>query len=141
MVRLIFILGLIVNLVGCVNTSLSADVDPSADLSTLNSFFVIRQPKDERGIERLIAEELEKLGRGVGYGEELQARNTVDAVITYQDRWMWDITMYMIELRIQVREPATDYIIASGEVYRSSLARKSPEEMVQSVIREIFGEK
>ena len=31
---------------GCVNTSLTSDVDPSADLSNLQSFYVVRLPAD-----------------------------------------------------------------------------------------------
>ena len=53
---------------------------------------------------------------------------------------MWDITMYMLELNIEIRHPRTDYVLATGRSFRTSLARKSPEEMVEEVIGEIFGE-
>jgi hypothetical protein len=51
---------------------------------------------------------------------------------------MWDITMYMLELNVEIRDPRTDYILATGKSSRTSLARKSPEEMVEEVIGEIF---
>ena len=123
---------------GCVNTSLSADSDPTTDLDSLRKLYVVRQVQDERGIERLIADELQDLGFQAEYGEEQAAPKSVDALITYQDRWMWDITIYMLELKIQVRDPGTQYIMASGETYRSSLARKAPEIMVQEVIAELY---
>lgn len=61
-----------------------------------------------------------------------------DAVITYVDKWMWDITMYMIELTIQVRDPKTDFTLAVGNSYHTSLTRKSPTEMVDEVMANIF---
>jgi len=61
-----------------------------------------------------------------------------DAVITYVDKWMWDITMYMIELTIQVRDPKTDFTLAVGNSYHTSLTRKNPTEMVGEVMANIF---
>ena len=54
---------------------------------------------------------------------------------TYKDKWMWDITMYMIELTITFREPGTDYPLAEGNSYHTSLTRKSPEEMVDDKMK------
>jgi hypothetical protein len=62
----------------------------------------------------------------------------VDAVVTYQDRWMWDITMYMIKLDIQVHDGKSGAILANGEAMRPSLQRKSPEGMVEEVVGVIF---
>jgi hypothetical protein len=39
-------------------------------------------------------------------GPELpQASYKVDSVVTYVDKWMWDITLYLIELTVTLREP------------------------------------
>ena len=46
--------------------------------------------------------------------------------------------MYMIELNVQIREPASGMIIASGRSYRPSLQRKPPAHMAQEVIESIF---
>jgi hypothetical protein len=51
---------------------------------------------------------------------------------------MWDITMYMIALSISIRDPNNDVQLASGHSTRSSLVRKSPEEMVKEVLTKIF---
>jgi len=69
---------------------------------------------------------------------ERQPAERVDAVVTYQDRWMWDITMYMLKLDVQVHDGNSGAVIASAQAVRPSLQRKSPEGMVQEVLGEIF---
>ena len=61
-----------------------------------------------------------------------------DAVVTYVDRWMWDMTMYMLELTVVVREPKSDFPLATGNSFHTSLTRKSPKEMVDEVIDNIL---
>ena len=124
---------------GCVNTSLTSDVDPSADLTNLQSFYVVRLPADERGIEKIIESELNAMGKHAISGSDPEPPSPVDAVVTYEDKWMWDITMYMLELEIDLRDPDTNYEFATGRSYRTSLARKKPEEMVREVLANIFG--
>jgi ethanolamine ammonia-lyase small subunit len=108
------------------------------NLDTIKIIYVRKQDADNKGIEKLIAEYLNKIGKTAKFGSEEQTDQSADAILTYQDRWMWDITMYMLELRIQIRDPASEYAFASGQSYRTSLARKDPEEMVREVIDEIF---
>ena len=59
-------------------------------------------------------------------------------MLTYVDRWMWDITMYMLELTVHVRNPETNASLAVGNSYHTSLSRKSPVEMVEEVLNNIF---
>jgi hypothetical protein len=122
---------------GCVS-SLEAERMPGVNLSTLKSFYVRKLPADGRGIERLIANELTARGKRASYGPEQRPAYPVDAIVTYQDNWMWDITMYMIALSISIRDPNNDVQLASGHSTRSSLVRKSPEEMVKEVLTKIF---
>jgi len=111
---------------------------PGTDLHQLKSFYVARLPADERGIEKLISSRLNTLGYQCTSGDEATPASPVDAVVTYQDRWMWDITMYMIKLDIQIRDGHSGAILANGEVVRPSLQRKSPEGMVEETLGVIF---
>ena len=137
--RILLVGFALVTLAGCVNTELVADIDPSADLTGLETFYVAKFDPDERGIEAIIAAELNRMGKTATSGLSPTPPSPVDAVVTYQDKWMWDITMYMIELSIDLRDPETNYKFATGRSYRTSLARKSPEEMAAEVLGEIFG--
>ncbi len=111
---------------------------PDAGLSHLKTFYVARLPADTRGIQKLIAARLRQLGYQSTWGDSQKPPSPVDAIVTYQDRWMWDITMYMIRLDVQVRDGRTGAILAYGEVMRPSLQRKSPQGMVEQTLGEIF---
>jgi len=89
-------------------------------------------------VDKLIADKLRTKGYAVTVGE--QPAGPVDAMVTYVDKWMWDITMYMLELTITVREPKTDYPLATGNSYHTSLTRFSPPEMVNEVVENIIKE-
>ena len=122
---------------GCV-TQLKSDIAPGTNLAALKKIHVIHQPADGRGIDGLIAERLNLMGRQATHGEKSVMPADTQAIITYQDKWMWDITMYMIELNVQVRNPQSDVAMASGHSLRTSLARKSPPDMVEEVLTELF---
>ena len=111
---------------------------PDANLTKIKTFYVARLPADERGIEKLIAARLTKMGYQSSSGDAPKPAEPVDAIVTYQDRWMWDITMYMIKLDIQIHDGSSGAVLAKGEVMRPSLQRKSPEGMVEETLGVIF---
>mgnify|MGYP006081095009 CR=1 FL=1 len=122
---------------GCA-TRLDSSISPGANLAKIESVFVKKLPADGRGIERLIAIELNSMGYKAVHGTVMPTDQVFDAIVEYQDKWMWDMTMYMLELRMQIIEPTNRFTIATGESYRTSLARKTPENMVKEVLGEIF---
>ena len=61
-----------------------------------------------------------------------------DMVVFYEDRWMWDMTNYLIMLKVQFRDASSNLLIARGQSVRSSLVRKSVEGMVQETLVAIF---
>jgi len=132
----IAVLLLVVVMAGCATNK--ASHAPDADLHKLKTFYVARLPADENGVEKLIAKRLNVLGYQCTSGDAQTPATPVDAVVTYQDRWMWDITMYMLELTINFRDPKSDFPIATGNSFHTSLTRKSPEEMVDEVLSNIL---
>ena len=88
---------------------------------------------------KVISDRLNAMGYQSTYGASTPKET--DSIVTYQDRWMWDITMYMIRLTIQIRDGKSRAILASAESYRPSLERKSPEGMAEEVLTEIFNPK
>jgi hypothetical protein len=123
---------------GCAVNRMSANVDPSAKLDTMKTMHVQKLAADGRNIDGLIADKLRTRGFTVTTGAP--PASGVDAVVTYVDKWMWDITMYMLELTVTVRDPKTDYPLATGNSYHTSLTRKSPTEMVDEVVNNILKE-
>jgi predicted secreted acid phosphatase len=135
--RLAAVLGLVALLTtGCAVNRATSSVDPSANLSALKTMYVKKIPNDDE-TNALIADKLRSKGITVTTGTETPPGN-VDAVVTYIDRWMWDITMYMLELTITIRDPKTDFPMATGNSYHTSLTRLSPKEMVNEVVENIY---
>jgi hypothetical protein len=121
---------------GCSVNRATATLDPTADLDSIETIYVTKFAPDGRGINLLIADKLKTMGYSVETG--IAAPEDVDVVVTYKDKWMWDITMYMLELTVTLRDPKTNFPLASGNSFHTSLSRKSPEEMVDEVINNIF---
>jgi len=137
--KVVFFLVMVLLATGCVNRA-TATWDPSAGPADIKSFYVIKLGPDERGINKLIADKLVTMGYQATTGLGVNIAPDVDVVVEYKDKWMWDITMYMIELTITFLEPKTDIPLASGNSFHASLTRKSPQEMVDEVLTNIFKE-
>ena len=126
-------------LTGCAVNKSSATVDPSANLAAIKRVHVVHQPEDGRNVNQVIVDQLTKMGYSATTGDaKPKDAKDVDAVVTYLDKWMWDLTMYMIELTIVIRDPANDFPLATGNSLHTSLTRKSPKEMVEEVTANIF---
>jgi len=111
---------------------------PGTKLSAADVYYVEKFEPDNRGLEAVISEQLVGLGHTSSSGPAGQAPAEATVLVSYQDRWMWDITMYMIQLDIQMKDPANGRVVATGQSYRTSLARKSPAEMAREVLVQIF---
>lgn len=137
LLRLITVLAMVATLsTGCAVNRATANVDPAADLSALKTMYVKKLPADD-ATYNLIADKLRSKGITVTTGTEAPPAG-VDAVVTYIDKWMWDITMYMLELTVVIREPKNDFPLATGNSFHTSLTRLSPPEMVSEVVDNIY---
>ena len=113
----------------------SAQVLQSIKLDKEKIFYVEKLPADGRNIDQLIVAELKKRGYKATYGGKLDTpEKNIGVIVTYFDKWIWDITMYMLELDVQFRSPKDRFSLVKGNSYHTSLTRKSPEEMVAEVI-------
>lgn len=122
---------------GCANTT-SAMVTPGVKVNDINSFFVLESDEDKRGVKDEIVKQLADRGYDVSAGTSDMVPEHVEAVVDFDARWIWDVTMYLIELSITFSDPKTDYTLASGYSYHASLARKSKKQMVDEVLTNMF---
>jgi hypothetical protein len=132
-VYIILLFVLLAFLHGCAINRATATVDQTTDLSTLKVFYVQKYSEDTRDTNIIIQDKLVEMGFQVS-----ETETDVDAIVTYVDKWFWDITMYMLELTITLRDPKTDFPLATGNSYHTSMTRKSPEGMVDEVLTNIF---
>ena len=129
----ILLFALLAFLHGCAINRATASIDQTTDLSTLKVFYVKKYSEDTRDTNIIIRDKLVEMGFQVS-----ETETDVDAIVTYVDKWFWDITMYMLELTITLRDPNTDFPLATGNSYHTSMTRKSPEGMVDEVLTNIF---
>lgn len=125
---------------GCMNRA-TATFDPDRDIVRADTFYIEKFPPDTHALNQLIVDDL--AARGYTATTGLEGDNPpedADIIVTYRDKWQWDITMYMIELTISFRDPGTGAAFASGNSYHTSLTRKSPEAMINEVLTNIFNE-
>jgi len=138
LLKLAVLLGFVASLTtGCAVNRATSSVDPSTNLSALKTMYVKKFPDDNADTNVLIADKLRSKGVTVTTGTEAPPSN-VDAVVTYVDKWMWDITMYMLQLTVTIRDPKTDFPMATANSYHTSLTRLSPKEMANEVVDNIY---
>lgn len=137
---LALLLGAMALTSGCAVNRATASLMPGADLSTVKSVYVVKGAKDDRGVGELIQADLTKRGYKTDIGPEQAKPYKSDAVVTYIDKWMWDITMYLLELTVTVRDK-NEFPLATGNSLHTSLTRKSPPEMVEEVMTNIHNAK
>ena len=130
---------LIVGLSGCVNTVqgsplLSSQVDSSVP------WYVVRHAKDGRDLAAEIATTLRKHGLTVSSGSVEGQPDDVHRVVHYQDNWYWDIRMYLLKLRVEVRDAESGSILGWGESHQSSLAAmgKSHQDVIDRAIQALL---
>ncbi|MET0963153.1 MAG: hypothetical protein ABWY05_10100 [Noviherbaspirillum sp.] len=123
---------------GCAVNRATATLTPGADLGKVRTIYIEKEKGDDRAIDLILKKNLEKRGYTVMTGDAPRPDKPVDAALSYVDRWMWDITMYMLELTVTLRDPANSFPMAVGNSFHTSLTRKSPEEMVDEVLGNIF---
>jgi hypothetical protein len=121
---------------GCAVNRATATVDPSAQLKNIKRVHVVQLADDGYNVNQLITDRLNQMGLNATTSKEKP--KDVDAIVTYWDKWMWDMTMYLLELTIVVRDPANDFALATGNSLHTSLTRKSAKEMVDEVLGNIF---
>jgi len=126
---------------GCAIVDLRSSQIPGSDLSSINRLYVVHFEPDRRNLQDVIRDELIEMGFQADSGSESRIPNDIDAIVTYEDRWFWDLANYMIQLNIEIRNPKTNYPIAIGESIRTSMARKNPDEMAREVLESIFKSK
>ena len=110
-----------------------------ADLGKIHFVRIEPLANDQHGMASLIAADLKARGFEVEVGDGAAKGRKPDAILCFQDRWMWDLSMYLLSLDVQLRNARTRVILAQGQSYQPSLERKPPEAVVHRLLDEVFG--
>ena len=124
--------------ISCGCASVKVDKSPRVDLSTYRSFYVVEQPDSE--LHMPIVDELQARGCSATSGPRSTMRSA-DVMVTFNYKWQWDMTMYLLEYEIQFRRPDDEAVLASGKSYRPSLQRKEPKFMAHEILEAMYATK
>jgi hypothetical protein len=121
---------------GCGFSQQTHFVRPDRRIGGYENVFVLIHPGDSWKIGQMIGDRLRYEGFRV-WESDMQPKEA-EVVVLYEDRWMWDLSMYMVSLKIEMREARTNELLASTQSYRTSLLRMSPELMVDEVLDRVL---
>ena len=111
---------------------------PGADVRERHTAYVVCRPEEDANICQMLAENLRAHGLTVQTGTGSPPAD-VQVVVTYEDRWAWDMATYLLTLRVDMRDPHTNVLLATAQVFATSLVRRSPARMAQESIDAMLG--
>ena len=126
---------IMVLLTGCINSA-HKSINPTADLSNIKIIHVEQFARDSRGLDKVIAEQLRAMGYTASTGDTIPENS--DAIITYRDKWRWDMSMYLLSISIKIRDPDTLFPMANAISLHTSVTRQSPSTMIREALNNIF---
>ncbi len=137
-IKRFLVLAIVVHLGGCAVNRASGELMPGATIPANVEYYVVTEDEEKRETDQQIATALADRGISASVGAADETPENAGVIVKYDDKWMWDITMYMIELTIHFENPEDGFPIATGNSYHTSLTRKSPDEMIDEVLTNIF---
>ncbi len=87
---------------------------PNINLHAYKTFYVVQHTKDTRHIDEVIRDQMRNIGLNTESGPAGSKPPGIDVIVTYEDRWTWDLTMYLLSLSIDFRDCRNDVLVATG---------------------------
>ena len=127
-------------LTACVGNT-SGQLTLARDVANQGTYYVQRQPADERDLASLIAKNMQGRAMRATAGPESAKPADVTYLVTYVDKWMWDMRMYLYDLRIEVRDAKDQSILGYGQSMQSSLKAmgQTHEDVIDTALDQLFG--
>lgn len=125
-------------LIASCSSALKIDPVSSGYRSSKLIYFVENHGQDKRHLDQIIASELQRIGLNASSGYKNDRPSKFDILVVYEDRWQWDMTNYLIHMRIDLRSPTTNVLLGTGSSYQTSLARKPEDEVIKNIISGMF---
>ncbi len=133
------IIGACLFMVGC-TTNVSRFQMPDTDLTNIRLLYIDPSNDEHKAAElrSLINANLTQRGYQVATKDSSVVFGEGDYVLEIAPDWHWDITWYLLELRVAIYEPKNNTLIAQAHSQQSSLARKSSETIVNRAMVSLF---
>lgn len=137
--RIPILLCLYLSLSACATADVSSYVVPGETLDESGSWFIVFAENDERALHEKLRQEMVSRGLTASTGFADRVPEGTTYLVEYGSQWQWDVTWYLLDLSVRVYEPETRLLIASAHSVRTSLARKSSEQVVAETLDKLLG--
>jgi hypothetical protein len=84
-------------------------------------FYVEHQSAGRRNLNLIITTALQSHGLSVSTGTADERPTNVDYIVTYVDRWAWDMRTYLRGITIEVTRDNSNLIVAMSEAHQDSI--------------------
>jgi hypothetical protein len=135
-IKRLFLSIVVACLAGC--TSVSMRKAPSLDLSRFQRIFVVQPFNENHHLDEFFVAELRAAGRTASSGPLTMMPEDTEAVLTYDSRWTWDFTTYMIDLNVELFTSHTKKKLAEARYYQPTARPKPPEVAVHAIVAQLF---
>lgn len=104
-------------------------IEKDRSLKDVQNYFVLRNLKDNHGINESIVRALKARGLHAETGPITLLPDSAQAVLLYEDRWAWDFSDHMVFLRISARDPQAVFPYLSAS-YQKQVAFSTERDVV-----------
>jgi hypothetical protein len=118
---------------GCASTHTHVS-EPGRNLKEVRRFFVLRNLKDNHGIDGRIVNVLRARGYEADSGPITLLPDNAEVVILYEDRWTWDFSEHMVYLQISARDPKAAFPYATSSYLKQVAFTTEVDAVVGQVV-------
>ncbi len=122
---------------GCASTRTHV-VEKGRNLEDVRRFFVLRNLKDNHGLDVRIVRALRARGFEAESGPITLLPDSAQAVLLYEDRWTWDFSDHMVYLKISARDPQTVFPYLSASYQKQVAFTTRVDEVVDAVVGKLL---
>ena len=133
------VIGVSLFIVGC-STNVSRFQMPGTDLSKVRTLYMRPLDDEREAVELRSLLEANLRQRGFQIADDDEAIKGVEGGFIFDTAtdWHWDLTWYLLELRVAIYDPEDNTLIAQAQSQQTSLARQSIEVIVDRALASLF---
>jgi len=122
---------------GCASTETRV-VEKGRSLKEVRHFFVLRNLKDNHGIDVRIVRALQARGFTAESGPITMLPDSAKAVIVYEDRWAWDFSDHMVYLKLGARDPQAVFPYVTASYLKQVAFTTEVDDVIEQVLEKLL---
>ncbi|MFK7887532.1 MAG: hypothetical protein AB8G16_11785 [Gammaproteobacteria bacterium] len=126
---------------GC-STNVSRFQMPGADLADVKRVYLrpLIEERQASEIQSLVESHLTQRGYEIARDPATAESAPGTYAFDMTTDWYWDVTWYLLELRVAIYDPRDDTLVAQAQSMQTSLSRRSTEVIVERAMQSLFND-